>query len=178
MVQSCPSLCDSMGCSMPGFPVLHQLLEHTQTMCIKLVMPSNHLILCCPLLLLPSIFPNIRSLPMSQHFTSGSQRNGASASSSVLPINIQGWFPLGLTAWISLQTKGLSRVFSNTTVWKHQFWDTQPSLWSNSPIYTWLLENHRYLLPKWCLRILSAVYICHSFPSKKQESLNFMVKII
>ena len=82
-------------------------------------------------------FPASRSFPMSQFFASGSQSIGA--SSSVLPINGQDWFPLGLTGWISLKSKGLSRVFSNTTVQKHQFFSTQPSLWSNYHIHTWLL---------------------------------------
>ena len=81
------------------------------------------------------------SFPMSQFFTSGDQSIGASASASVLPMNIQGWFPLGLTDRISLQSKGLSRVFFNTTVQKHQFFGTQLSLWSNSHIHTWLLEK-------------------------------------
>ena len=94
---------------------------------IALVMPSNHLILCCPLLLPPSIFPSIRVFSMSQFFTSGGQSIGVSASASVLPMNIQDWFPLGWTGWISLQSKGLSRVFSNTTVQKHQFFGTQLS---------------------------------------------------
>ena len=93
-------------------------------MSIESVMPSNHLIVCHPLLLLPSIFPSIRSFPMSQFFASGDQSAGVSASTSVLPMNIQDWFPLGLTGWISLQSKGLSRIFSNTTVQKHQFFDT------------------------------------------------------
>ena len=75
---------------------------------IELVMPSNHLTLCCPLLLLPSIFPSIRSFQMSQFFESGGQSIGASASASVLPVTIQHWFPLGLTGFI-LQSKGLSR---------------------------------------------------------------------
>ena len=87
--------------------------------CPELVMPSNHLILCCPLLL-----PSSGSFPMSQLFTLGGQSMRASAS--VLPMNIQGWFPLGLTGLISLVFKGLSRVFSRTTVWKHQFFGTQP----------------------------------------------------
>ena len=104
-------------------------------------LPSNHLILCCPRLLLPSIFPSIRVFPMSQPFTSGGQRIGVSASTSVLPMNTQDWSPLGWTGWISLQSKGLSRVFSNTTVQKHQFFSTQPSLWSNSHIHTGLLEK-------------------------------------
>ena len=84
-------------------------------MSIESVMPSNHLILCLPLLLLPSIFPSIRSFLMSQFFPSGGQSTGVSASASVLPMNIQDWFPLGWNGWISLQSKGLSRIFSNTT---------------------------------------------------------------
>ena len=79
---------------------------------IELVMPSNHLILCGPLLLLPSVFPSIKSFPMSQLFTSSGPSIGASASASVLPMNIQGCLPLGLTGLIFLQVKGLSRVFS------------------------------------------------------------------
>ena len=104
-------------------------------------MPSNHLILCHHLLFLPSISPASESFPMSQFFTSGRQSIGASASASVLPMNIQDWFPLKWTGLISLQSKGLSRVFSNTTVQKHQFFGAQLSLWSNSHIYTWLLEK-------------------------------------
>ena len=99
------------------------------------VMLSNHLILCGSLLLLPSIFPCINSFPMSQLFTSIGQCIGASASASVLPMNIQGWFPLELIGLMFLQCKGLSRVFFSTTVWKHQLFGTQPSLWSNSHIY-------------------------------------------
>ena len=86
-------------------------------------------------------FPASGSFLMSQLFESGGQSMGASASTSVLPMKIQDWFPLGLTGLISLQSKGLSRVFSNTTVQKHQFFSTQPSLWSNSHIPTWLLEK-------------------------------------
>ena len=89
----------------------------------------------------PQSFPASGSFPVSQFFTSGSQSIGVSASGSVLPLNIQDWFPLGWTGWISLQSKGLSRVFSNLTVQKHQFFGAQPSLWSNSHIFTWLLEN-------------------------------------
>ena len=81
------------------------------------------------------------SFPMSRLFTSDGQRIGASASASVLPMNIQGWFPLGLTDLISLQSKGLSRVFSSIKIQKHQFFSTQTSLWSNSHIHTWLLER-------------------------------------
>ena len=81
------------------------------------------------------------SFQMSQLFTSGCQSIGASISTSVLPKNIQDWFPLGLTSLISLQSKGLLRVFSNTTVQKHQFFGAQLSLWSNSHIHTWPLEK-------------------------------------
>ena len=88
-------------------------------MATELVMPPNHLIVCHPLLFLPSIFP--RSFQMSQFLESGGQSIGVSVSSSVLPTNSQDWFPLGWTGWISLQSKGLSRVFSNTTLQKHQF---------------------------------------------------------
>ena len=80
------------------------------------------------------------SFPMSQLFTSGGHSIGASASASVFPMNIQGWFPLGLTGFVSLQSKGLSRVFSSTTVQRHQFFSTWPFLWSSSHICTWLLS--------------------------------------
>ena len=103
----------------------------------------------------PQSFPASGSFPVSQLFTSGGQSIGASASASVL-MNIQGWFPLGLTGLISLVSKGLSRVFFHTTVWKHQFFGAQPSLWSNSYIQTWLLGKpylwlYAPLLAKWCL---------------------------
>ena len=93
-------------------------------------------------------FPASGSFPMSWLFTSGCQ---ASTSASVFPMNIQDWFPLGLTGLISLLSKGLSRVFSGTTVWKHQFFSAQPSLWSNSHIHTWLLEKplFKYLNDFW-----------------------------
>ena len=100
------------------------------------VMPSNHLILCCPFFLLPSVFPSIRVF--SNELTL--QIGGQSIEASVFPMNIQGWFPLGLTGLI-LQSKGLSRVFSNTTVQKHQFFSPQSSLWSNSHIHMWQLEK-------------------------------------
>ena len=86
-------------------------------------------------------FPAPWSSPVSCLFISDGQSIGASASASVLPVNIQSQFPLGLTGWISLQSKGLSRVFSNTTVQKHQFFGIQSFLWSDSHICTWLLEK-------------------------------------
>ena len=134
--QLCPILCDSMDCSTPGFPVRHQLTQVRVTelwsllklMSIESVMPSNHLTLCCPLSSHLQSFPASGSFPMSQFFTPGGQGIAASASASVLPMNIQNLFPLGWTGWISLQSKGLSRVFSNTTVQKHQFFGAQLSL--------------------------------------------------
>ena len=113
-------------------------------MSIEWVMPSNHLVLCrplYPLLVLPSTFPASGSFPVSRLFASGGQSIGVSASASVLPMNIQGWYPLGLTGLISLLSKGLSKVFSSTTVWKRQFFRAQAFLWSNSHIHTWLLEK-------------------------------------
>ena len=101
-----------MDCSKPGLPVHHQLPEFTQTHVhwVGDAFQPSH----------PS-HPASRSFQMSQLFTSGGQSIGISASTSVLPMNIQDWFPLAWTGWISLQSKGLSRVFSNTTVQKHQF---------------------------------------------------------
>ena len=92
----------------------------SKLMSIELVVPSNHLTLCCPLLCLQS-FPTSGPFLVSQFFTSGAQSIGVSASASVLPMNTQNWSPLGWTGWLSLQSKGLWRVFSNTTVQKHQF---------------------------------------------------------
>ena len=105
-------------------------------MSIESMMPSSHLILCRPLLLLPSSFPTLESFSMSQFFASGGQSIGVSALASVLPVNTQDRSPLEWTGWISLQSKGLSRVFSNTTVQKHQFFGTQLSSQSNCHIHT------------------------------------------
>ena len=103
-------------------------------MSMELVMPSNHLIVCCPLLFCLQSFPAWGSFQISQLFASGGQSIGVSAS--VLPKNNQDWSPSGWTGWISLQSKGLSRVFSNTTVQKHQFFSVQLSSQSNSHIHT------------------------------------------
>ena len=102
----------------------------------ELVIPSNHLILCHPHLLLPSIFPSIGVFSNESVLRIRWPDIGVSALASVLPMNIQDWFLLRWTGWISLQSKGLSRVFSNTTVQKHQFFSAQLSLWSNSHIHT------------------------------------------
>ena len=98
------------------------------------VMPSSHLIPCRPLPSCPQSLPASESFPVSQLFAWGGQSIGVSASASVLPMNIQNWSPLGWAGWISLQSKGLSRVFSNTTVQKHQFFSAQLSSQSNSHI--------------------------------------------
>ena len=142
VAQSCLTLCNPMECSMPGFPVHHQLPELTQIISIESVMPSNHLILCRPLSSCLQSFPVSGSFPMSQLFASHGQSIGVSASASVLPVNIQ-WLPLGWTGWISLQSKGLSRVFSMTTVQKHQFFGAQ-FLYSPTLTFSlsmWLLEK-------------------------------------
>ena len=141
VTKSCSTLCDSMDCSMPGSPVFHYLQEFPQTHVLWVVMPSNHLILCDPFSSCTQSFPASRSFPVSQFFVSGGQRIGASASALVLPVNSQDWFPLGFIGLISLLSKGLSRVFSNTEVQMHQFFSTQCSLRSNSHIHTWLLEK-------------------------------------
>ena len=140
VTQSCPTLCNLLDGSTPGFPVHQQLPELTPNSC-----PLSWW--CHPTVWSSVVpfsrcqsFPPAGSLQMSQFFASGGQSIGVSASTSVLPINIQDWFPLGLNGLI-LQSKGLSRVFSNTTVQKHQFFSAQLSLWSKSHIHTWLLEK-------------------------------------
>ena len=116
---------------------------------IKPVMSSHHLIFCHPLILLPSISPNIRVFSNELVLCIRWPKYWSLSFSISPSVNIQDWFPLGLTpCLISLQSKELSRVFSNTAVQKHQFFGTQPSLWSNSHIHTWLLEKARPLLAK------------------------------
>ena len=141
VAQSCLTLCDPMDCSMPGLPVHHQLLEitkscplsqwcHATILSFVILFSSHH-----------QPFPGSGSFQMSQFFASGGQSIGASALASFLPMNTQDWSPLGWTGWISFQSKGLSRVFSNTTVQKHQFFVPQLSSQSNSHSNTWLLEK-------------------------------------
>ena len=127
VTQSCPTLCDPMNRSMPGLSVHHQLLEFTQTHIHRVsdaIQPSH------PLLSPSSPAPNPshhQTLLQSQLFTWGGQRTGVSALASFLPKKSQGWSPLEWNGWISFQSKGLSRVFSNTTVQKYQFFGAQPS---------------------------------------------------
>ena len=144
VAQSCLTLCDPMNCSTPGLPVHHQLLEFTQTHVHQVndaIQPSHPLSSPSP----PAPNPSQhQSLPKSQLFSWGGQSTGVSASASFFPKNTQDWSPLEWTGWISLQSKGLSRVFSNTTVQKHQFFGTQPSSQSNSHMNTWPQENHSF----------------------------------
>ena len=123
--------------------VHHQLSESTQTHVHRVsdaIQPPHPLSSPSPPAC-PQSLPASESFPMSQLFAGGGQSIGVSASASVLPMNTQNWSPLRWTGWTSLQSKGLSRVFSSTTVWKHQFCGAQPSLWSNSQIHTWLPEK-------------------------------------
>ena len=143
VAQSCPTLCSPMDCSTPGFPVLYHLPELAQTH-VHWVVGWCHPTISSSGIPFPSClqsFPASESFLMSQLFALDGQSIGASASASILPMNIQGWSPLGLTVLISLQSQGLSRVFFNNTVQKHQFFNAQSSLWSNSHIHTWLLEK-------------------------------------
>ena len=128
IAQSCLTLYDPMNYSTPGPLSITISRSPPKPMSIESVMPSNHLILCHPAFFCPQSFPASGSFQMSQLFASGGQSTRVSASASVLPMNTQDWSPLGWTGWISLQSKGLSKVFSNTTVQKHQFSGTQLSL--------------------------------------------------
>ena len=128
VAQSCSTLCNPMDCSTPGFPVHHQLLELTQIHVHHVgdaIQPLNPLSSFSSHL---QSFPASGSFQMSQFFASGGQSIGDLASASVLSMNIQDRFPLGWTGWISLQSKGLSRVFSKTTAQKHQFFSFQSTL--------------------------------------------------
>ena len=141
VAQLCPTLCDPMDCSTPGFPIPHHLPELAQMpvhWVTEAIQPSHPVVPFCSCL---QSFPASGSFSVSQIFESEGQSTRASVSASVLPMNIQDWFPLGWTGWISLQFKGLSRVFSNTTVQKHQFFGAQFSLYSNAHIHTWPLET-------------------------------------
>ena len=140
ITQSCPNFCNPMDCSMSGFPVYSQLPLLTQTH-VHPVGDATHLNLCHPLLLLPSIFPSIRVFKNESALCTRWPMYWSFSFNVVLPMNTQDWFPLGLAGWTYLQSKGLQRVFSNTTVQKHQFFCAQPSSQSNSHIHTWSLEK-------------------------------------
>ena len=142
VAQSCPTLCDPMNRSTPGLPVHHQLLEFTQTHVHRVsdaIQPSHPLSSPSPPAPNPSqhqsLFQWVNSLAW------GGQSTGVSALASFPPKKSQGWSPSEWTGWICLQSKGLSRVFSNTTLQKHQFFGAQPSSQSNSHIHTWPQEK-------------------------------------
>ena len=142
ITKSCPTVCDPMEGSTPGFPVLYYLYRVSpdscpwSLWCYPTISSS-----VAPFSSCAQSFPPSESFLMSWFFTPGGQSIRASASASVLSINVYDWFPLGLTGLISLLSKGLPGVFFNTRVRRHQFFSTQPSLWSNSYICTWLLEK-------------------------------------
>ena len=126
-----------------SFHISQSLLKLTSIDSMK---PCNHLLLSHPLLLLPSIFPSIGVFSNdwalhNRYWRTCCQSTGALGSAWVLPVNIQGWFPLGLTSLISLLSRGLSRVFTSTTVWRHQFFSALPFLLSSSHICIWPLEK-------------------------------------
>ena len=141
VTQSCPTLCNPMNRSMPGLPVHHQLLEFTQTHVHRVSDATQPYHPVVPFSSCPQSLPASEYFPMSQLFAWGGQSTGVSALAPFLPKKSQGWSPLGWTGWISLQCKGLSRVFSNTTVQKHQFFSAQLSSQSNSHIHTWPQEK-------------------------------------
>ena len=141
VTQSCSTVCVPMNCSTPDLPVHHQLQVYpnpcpSSQWCHPAISSS-----VVPFSSCPQSLPALGSFPMSQLFTWGGQSIGVSASTSVLPMNTQDWSPLGWTGWISLHSKGLARVFSNTTVQKHQFFGTQLSSLSNSNIHIWPQEK-------------------------------------
>ena len=130
-------------------------------MSIELVMPSNHLFLCSPLLSCPQYFPASGSLPMSQLFASGGQNIGVSVSISFFPMNTQDWYPLGWTGWISLQFKELWRVFFNTTVQKHQLFATQ--LFYSPTLNPYLTTGKTIDLTRqnFVAKVMSLLFICN-----------------
>ena len=142
VAQSCLTLCDPMDCSLPGLLVPHSSPEVCPSSCPfhwwchPAISSSDALFSFCL-----QLFPASGTFPMSQLFASDDQNIGVSASASVLPVSIQGWFLLRWTGWISLQSKGLSGVFSSTTVQRHQFFSPQPSLRSSRHNRIWPLER-------------------------------------
>ena len=155
-----------MDCSMPGLPSLTISPSfpqiHVSNANMPSVMPSRYLTLWCPLFLLASIFPSIKDFSNDFHliqlFASGDQNTGASDSASVLPMKIQGWFSFRLTDFISLLSKGLSGVFSSTTVWRHQFFGALPSLQSNSHNHMRPLGRPRPSLYRPFYRVMSLLF--------------------
>ena len=144
VAQSCPTLCDPMNCSTPGLPVHHQLPDSLKLTSIELVMPSSHLILCRPLLLLPPIPPSIRVFSNESTLLMRWPKYWSFSFSIIPSKEIPGLVSFRMD-WISLQSKGLSRVFSNTTVQKYQFFSTQPSSVQLSHPYMTTINNKAYI---------------------------------
>ena len=159
VAELCLTLWDPMDCSIPGLTVHHKLPEFTQFMSIESGWHPAISSSVVPFFSYLQSFPESGPFQMSQFFASGGQRIGVSASASVLPVNIQDWFPLGWTGWISLQSKGLSRVSSNPTVQKHQFFDTQLSLWSN--LHPSMTTGKAIALTRWTFvgKVMSLLFI-------------------
>ena len=153
------SFCNPMDCCLPGFPVLHCLPEFAQThvCCSDNVIQPFHFLLS--FILLASVFPSIRVFSNESALCIRWPKYWSFSLASVLPMNSQYWFPLALAGLISLLFKGFSRVFSSTTVWKHQFFATQPSLQSSSHIQTWLLgKKHSFDSRDLCLKVMSLLF--------------------
>ena len=139
--QLCPTLCDTWTTAHQASLSITNSRSSLKLMPIESLMPSAISSSVVPLSSCPQSLPGSGSFPMSQLFAWGGQSTVVSALASLLPKKSQGWSPLEWTGWISLQSKGLSRAFSNTTVQKHQFFSAQLSSQSNSHIHTWLLEK-------------------------------------
>jgi len=172
---SCPTLYSFMDYSTPGLPVLHYLPEFVQIHVHWISDVSNHFILCHHHLfsIFLQSFPASGSFPSSQFFTSGGQRIGASASASVLPMSILGWFPLQLTGLISLLSKGLSRIFFTTTIQKHQFFTTQSSSTLTSVHDYW--KNHCCsVTDSWWPLDLVMIFVT---PWPHEASLSFIISL-
>ena len=158
VAKSCPTLCDPMECSTLVSPVFTVFWSLLRFICIESVMLSSHFIFCHRLLL-SSVFPCIRVFSNESALCIRWPEYWSFSLTLVLPVNSQGWFPLGLTSLIFLLSSGFSGIFSSTSIWKHQFFGAPPSLWSNSNICTWLLKKTivltiRTLWAKWYLCFL------------------------
>ena len=182
VAKPCPTLCDPMDCSTTGFPVFQNLSELAQTHAHWVgdaIQPSHPV---TPLSSCSQSFPTSGSFIMSRLFSSSGQSIGAWASVSVLPMSIYGWVPLALTGLISLQSKGLSRVFSSTTIWKHQFFGTQPSRWPSSHIHdktagktiALTIQTFVALRTPWTFLVNLVKSDCHCLVSKFTLVVNFM----
>ena len=180
VTQSCLTLLWPHGLQHTRLPItITNSRSSLKLMSIESVMPSNHAILCCPVFSGLRSFPASGSFPMSQLFTSGGQSIGVSASASVILMNVQDWFPLRWTGWIFLQSKGLSRIFSNSTVHNHQFFGTQPSLWSQLT-HPYVTTGKNIALTRQIIvgKVMSLFFnMLSRFSSKEQVSFNFMAAV-